>query len=72
MHAGEEYDSDKKEKLRELVSQKLKTEKGAERATDPNDEERGRTSNRRYHFMFGTNFQFYFRCCSIRRKTVCR
>ncbi|XP_037548480.1 spliceosome-associated protein CWC27 homolog [Nematolebias whitei] len=46
VHAGEEYDLDKKEKLRELISQKLKTEKGAERATDPSDEERGRKSSR--------------------------
>ncbi|XP_017286680.1 spliceosome-associated protein CWC27 homolog isoform X1 [Kryptolebias marmoratus] len=46
VYADEEYDSDKKERMRELVSQKLKKEKGAERAPDPSEEEREKKSSR--------------------------
>ena len=48
MDADEEYDSDKKEKIRELISQKLKKEKGAEKATESDEEERGKKPSRRY------------------------
>ncbi|KAM4528458.1 spliceosome-associated protein CWC27 homolog isoform 1-T1 [Odontesthes bonariensis] len=44
--ADEEYDSDKKEKIRELISQKLKKEKGAEKATESDEEERGKKPSR--------------------------
>lgn len=47
MDAGEE-----KEKMRELISQKLKKEKGAEKTSAPTEEERGKKSSRRYDCMF--------------------
>lgn len=46
MDADEEYDSDKKEKMRELISKKLKKEKGTERATEAGEEERGKKKSR--------------------------
>ncbi|XP_029025951.1 spliceosome-associated protein CWC27 homolog isoform X2 [Betta splendens] len=39
-------DSEKKEKMRELISQKLKKDKGAEKRTEPTEEERGTKSSR--------------------------
>lgn len=49
--AGEEFDSEKKEKMRELISQKLKREKGAERTSEATEEERGKKSSRRFDCM---------------------
>ncbi|KAM9841274.1 spliceosome-associated protein CWC27 homolog isoform 2-T2 [Aulostomus maculatus] len=44
--SGEEYDSDEKEKIKELISKKLKKEKGVEKAAEPDEEERGRKPSR--------------------------
>lgn len=44
--AEEDYDSDKREKIRELIGKKLMKEKGGERAAEPGEEERGRKSSR--------------------------
>ncbi|XP_053303633.1 spliceosome-associated protein CWC27 homolog [Pleuronectes platessa] len=44
MDADEEYDSDKREKMRELISKKLKKLKDAEKATDPSEEHGKKTS----------------------------
>ncbi|XP_062290083.1 spliceosome-associated protein CWC27 homolog [Scomber scombrus] len=44
--ADEEYDSDQREKMRELVSKKLKKEKGTDRATEGDEEERGKKKSR--------------------------
>ncbi|XP_012725075.2 spliceosome-associated protein CWC27 homolog [Fundulus heteroclitus] len=43
---GAEYDSDEKEKMRDLVSKKLKKEKGAEKADEPDEEELGKKTSR--------------------------
>ncbi|KAM4532479.1 spliceosome-associated protein CWC27 homolog [Fundulus diaphanus] len=43
---GAEYDLDEKEKMRELVSNKLKKEKGAEKADEPDEEEWGKKTSR--------------------------
>lgn len=59
MNADEEYDSDKKEKMRELISQKLKKEKGAERGADPSEEEQLKKSSRRYDWTLQYDFLFY-------------
>lgn len=73
MAAGEEYDSDSKERMRELISKKLKKEKGSEKAAEAGgeDEERGRKTSRRYErrslFLcecrdsFGAEGQIFFR-----------
>lgn len=45
-HADEECDSDERERRRELISQKLKKDKGAEKTTAPAEEERGKSSRR--------------------------
>uniref|UniRef100_A0A673CCZ0 Spliceosome-associated protein CWC27 homolog n=1 Tax=Sphaeramia orbicularis TaxID=375764 RepID=A0A673CCZ0_9TELE len=42
----EEYDSDKREKMRELISNKLKKEKGSDKTTEANEEDRGKKSSR--------------------------
>ncbi|XP_028274212.1 spliceosome-associated protein CWC27 homolog [Parambassis ranga] len=42
----EEYDSDQKERMRELVSKKLKKEKGGEKMTEADEEEQGKKSSR--------------------------
>ncbi|XP_071322371.1 spliceosome-associated protein CWC27 homolog [Trachinotus anak] len=42
----EDYDSDEKERMRELISKKLKKEKGSEIATEPSEEERGKKTSR--------------------------
>ncbi|KAK2818654.1 hypothetical protein Q5P01_024215 [Channa striata] len=42
----EDYDSDKKAKMRELISQKLKKDKGSEQTTEPFEEERGKKTSR--------------------------
>lgn len=47
MDAEEERDSDSREKMRELISKKLQKEKGAEKMTDPSEEERGKKPSRR-------------------------
>uniref|UniRef100_A0A3P9H0M5 Spliceosome-associated protein CWC27 homolog n=1 Tax=Oryzias latipes TaxID=8090 RepID=A0A3P9H0M5_ORYLA len=46
--AGEEYDSDGKEKMRELISKKLKKEKSGDKAAEHGgeDEEKGKTTSR--------------------------
>lgn len=48
MDADEEYDSDRREKMRELISKKLQKEKGTEKTTEPSEEERGKKPSRRY------------------------
>ncbi|XP_026153669.1 spliceosome-associated protein CWC27 homolog [Mastacembelus armatus] len=44
--ADDKYDSDKKEKIRELISQKLKKEKDAEKMTEASEDERGKKNSR--------------------------
>ncbi|XP_071757528.1 spliceosome-associated protein CWC27 homolog [Centroberyx gerrardi] len=46
MDPDEEYDSDKKEKMRELVSKKLKRDKGQDKKTEPSEEEHGKKTSR--------------------------
>ncbi|KAM9307305.1 spliceosome-associated protein CWC27 homolog [Pholidichthys leucotaenia] len=43
---SDDYDSDKREKMRELISKKLTKEKGAEKTSEPHEEERGKKSSR--------------------------
>lgn len=52
--ADEEYDSDKREKMRELISAKLQKEKGAEKTSEPSEEERGKKASRRYDCLIQT------------------
>ena len=44
----EEPDPEKREKMRELISKKLQKDKGAEKTTDLDEDERGKKSSRRY------------------------
>lgn len=46
--SGEEYDSDEREKMRELISKKLKKEKGGEKADEQGEEDREKKTSRRY------------------------
>ncbi|KAA8584307.1 hypothetical protein FQN60_008092, partial [Etheostoma spectabile] len=48
MDAEEEYDSDEKERMKALISNKLKRDKGAGKTTDPGEEEREKKTSRRY------------------------
>lgn len=43
-----EYDSDERERMRELISKKLQREKGAEKAAELGEDERGKKPSRRY------------------------
>ncbi|KAF1377833.1 hypothetical protein PFLUV_G00204840 [Perca fluviatilis] len=46
MDADEEYDSDEKERMKALISNKLKKDKGAVKTTDPGEEEREKKTSR--------------------------
>lgn len=50
----EERDPEKREKMRELISKKLQKDKGAEKTTDLDEDERGKKSSRRYDRMIPT------------------
>lgn len=52
MDADEEYDSDEKERMKAVISNKLKKDKGAVKTTDPREEEREKKTSRRYDCMF--------------------
>lgn len=52
--ADEEYDSDRREKMRELISTKLQKEKGTEKTSEPSEEERGKKASRRYDRLIQT------------------
>lgn len=43
-----EYDSDERERMRELISKKLQRERGTEKAAEPGEDERGKKPSRRY------------------------
>lgn len=66
MAAGEEYDSDGKEKMRELISKKLRKEKSGDKAAEHGgeDEEKGKTTSRRYAVQL---LCFFF--CPFSRKS---
>uniref|UniRef100_A0A672GB68 Spliceosome-associated protein CWC27 homolog n=1 Tax=Salarias fasciatus TaxID=181472 RepID=A0A672GB68_SALFA len=58
--ADEDYDSDKREKMRELIGKKLKKEKGAERAAEPGEEERGKKSSRSLTiYIFSVHISYF-------------
>lgn len=44
-----EYDSDERERMRELISKKLQRDKGMEKVAEVDDEERGKKPSRRYN-----------------------
>uniref|UniRef100_A0A8C6LGH9 Spliceosome-associated protein CWC27 homolog n=1 Tax=Nothobranchius furzeri TaxID=105023 RepID=A0A8C6LGH9_NOTFU len=56
--ADEEHDPERKKKIRELVSKKLKKEKGAESSAEPREEEPGKKTSRRFS-------TFCFKTCNI-------
>lgn len=47
-----EYDSDERERMRELINKKLQREKGAEKVSEAGEEERGKKPSRRYTSSF--------------------
>lgn len=57
-----EYDSDERERMRELISKKLQRDKGTEKAAELDDEERGKKPSRRYDAasLFSDLVRFFF------------
>lgn len=58
-----EYDSDERERMKELISKKLQRDKGTEKVAELDEEERGKKPSRRYDvpfFLFLLSFFLFF------------